>query len=143
MDPETPWEPDEPAHLFAYGTLKPRSGDEAASAGWTVDALRGRLYDLGPYPALVDLDDPSAPWIEGFVRPVGRSELIEVLDVYEGIDEGPFARRAATSRAGRRVWVYVHSRALPASARGPVLVWNPPDPEFRPDLGRRYSSGEP
>ena len=37
--------------------------------------MRGRLYDLGPYPALIDLDDPAAGWVEGYVRAVEPAEL--------------------------------------------------------------------
>ena len=52
--------------------------------GWVPDAVRGRLYDLGPYPGLFDLDDPSAGWALGYVRPVTRDELEGPLDEYEG-----------------------------------------------------------
>jgi hypothetical protein len=41
--------------LFAYGTLMPADPVAAARQGWRRDAVRGRLYDLGPYPALIDL----------------------------------------------------------------------------------------
>src|SRR4051812_6485646 len=39
-----------PTLLFAYGTLAPGGPEEAALDGWTADAVRGRLFDLGPYP---------------------------------------------------------------------------------------------
>jgi gamma-glutamylcyclotransferase (GGCT)/AIG2-like uncharacterized protein YtfP len=106
--------PAEPTLLFAYGTLGPAS---AAEAGWREDAVRGRLFDLGPYPALVDLDDPGVGWVHGNVRPVGASELRRRLDTYEGVDEGLYRRVAATTRSGRRAWVYVYARALPPGAR--------------------------
>jgi hypothetical protein len=41
--------------LFAYGTLMPADPVAAARQGWRRDAVRGRLYDLGPYLALIDL----------------------------------------------------------------------------------------
>ena len=44
--------------------------------GWTADRVRGRLYDLGPYPALVDCDEPGAGWVEGYVRPIEPGELL-------------------------------------------------------------------
>ena len=46
--------------LFAYGTLMPLDLRSAEKEGWSADAVRGRLYDLGLHPALVDLDEPAA-----------------------------------------------------------------------------------
>lgn len=109
--------------LFAYGTLVPTASDCRAAEGWEPDAVRGRLFDLGPYPGLVDLDDPSAAWVEGFARPVEELELIGRLDPYEGVDEGLYRRESTTTRAGRPAWVYVFARPLPASARGPIARW--------------------
>jgi gamma-glutamylcyclotransferase (GGCT)/AIG2-like uncharacterized protein YtfP len=119
--PEPPW-------LFAYGTLGPRGRLGRDAAGWRPDAVRGRLYDLGPYPALVDLDDPAADWVEGHVRPADRAELERRLDPYEGVGEGLYRRVAATTREGRRAWVYTYARPLPASARGPIRRWGGPPP---------------
>jgi gamma-glutamylcyclotransferase (GGCT)/AIG2-like uncharacterized protein YtfP len=113
--------------LFAYGTLGPRGGAAAeAAGGWHADAVRGRLYDLGPYPALIDPDDPAAGWVEGHVRPVDRDELERHLDPYEGVDKGLYRRVVATTRDGRRAWVYAYARPLPASARGPFRSWGGP-----------------
>ncbi|MDR3636211.1 MAG: gamma-glutamylcyclotransferase [Isosphaeraceae bacterium] len=108
---------DQPDLLFAYGTLAPRSAAEAASGGWLEDEMRGRLFDLGPYPALVDLNDPSARWVKGYVRYTDLDELGGRLDAYEGVGEGLYRRVAATTRAGRRAWVYVYALPLPAGAR--------------------------
>lgn len=108
---------DEPELLFAYGTLAPASAQDAAREGWREDAIRGRLFDLGPYPGLVGLDDPTAIWVKGYTRRVDPDELRGRLDAYEGVDEGLYRRVAATTRAGRRAWVYVYARALPATAR--------------------------
>src|SRR4051812_17317840 len=102
-----------PELLFAYGTLGPPGPEAMAHGGWVADAVRGRLYDLGPYPALVDTEDPDADWVEGHVRPVSRRELDDFLDPYEGVDEGLFRRVAVTTRAGRRAWVYVFARPMP------------------------------
>lgn len=112
-----------PSLLFAYGTLAPSEPVDAAERGWTADAVRGRLFDLGPYPALVDLDDPRAEWVEGYVRRVDSTELTCVLDPYEGVDDGLYRRVAAVTRDGRPVWVYVYARPLPPQARGPFLHW--------------------
>jgi indolepyruvate decarboxylase len=109
--------------LFAYGTLGPAGPDDEARGGWEADAVRGRLYDLGPYPALVAWDDPGAGWVEGHVRPVDRRELEGPLDAYEGVEEGLFLRVLATTRGGREVWVYVYPHPLPQCARGPLERW--------------------
>ncbi len=109
--------------LFAYGTLVPREPGPRRRAGWRPDAVRGRLYDLGPYPGLVDLDDPGASWVEGFVRPVDEAELTGRLDPYEGVDEGLYRREPTTTRAGRPAWVYTYARPLPEGAYGPLVRW--------------------
>jgi gamma-glutamylcyclotransferase (GGCT)/AIG2-like uncharacterized protein YtfP len=115
-----------PSLLFAYGTLAPAGPGVAASGGWVADRVRGRLYDLGPYPALFDCGDPLASWVEGYVRPVEGDELTGRLDAYEGVDEGLYRRVQATTEAGRLVWVYVYARPLPAGARGPLVQWQRP-----------------
>lgn len=107
--------------LFAYGTLGPLPAED--DPRWTPDAIRGRLYDLGPYPVLVDWDDPLVGWVEGHVRALADGELESNLDPYEGVDEGLFVRIRATTRLGRLVWVYVYPHALPKCARGPLTCW--------------------
>ena len=115
-----------PDLLFAYGTLGPSDPEAAARGGWAADAVRGRLFDLGPYPALVDADDPDAGWVEGHVRAVERRELEGRLDRYEGVNQGLYRRVQVTTRSGRLAWVYVFARPLPAGARGPVTRWEGP-----------------
>jgi gamma-glutamylcyclotransferase (GGCT)/AIG2-like uncharacterized protein YtfP len=117
-----------PTLLFAYGTLAPTSPASAAEGGWIADRVRGRLYDLGPYPALLDCGDPTSSWVEGYVRPAEIDELSGRLDSYEGVDEGLYRRVTAMTEAGRRVWVYVYARPLPAQARGPLSRWERPRP---------------
>jgi gamma-glutamylcyclotransferase (GGCT)/AIG2-like uncharacterized protein YtfP len=109
--------------LFAYGTLGPTDARDAAGRGFEPDAVRGRLYDLGPYPALVDLDDPSASWVEGHVRATSPDELEDVLDPYEGTSSGLFVRRRTRTRAGRTAWVYAYGRPLPEWVHGPTTRW--------------------
>ncbi len=110
--------------LFAYGTLSPENPEVALSEGWVEDAVRGRLFDLGPYPALVDHDDPHAGWVEGYVRPVAWDQLAGSIDSYEGVGEGLYRRVSVVTRGGRQVWVYVYASPLPGSAIGPVSRWN-------------------
>lgn len=127
--------------LFAYGTLGPADLEIAARDGWAADAVRGRLFHLGPYPALIDLDREDARWVEGFVRPVTERELIERLDPYEGVNEGLYQRAATISRGGRRVWVYVYARPIPPGARELFRAWHERD-SATTDFGERPGSGE-
>ena len=98
--------------------------------GWTPDAVRGRLYDLGPYPALVDLDLPEAGWVEGYVRRVEPAELVS-LDTYEDVAHGPYRRVETTTRDNLRAWIYVYGRPLPPHATGPRSRWAAPAREER------------
>ncbi len=107
-------------HLFAYGTLGPADEEAVERDGWTVDAVRGRLYDLGPYPILLDLDDPGAEWVEGHVRDLESVERLRRLDSYEG---ETFVRRSTFTRSGVPVWVYVYVLPRPDEARGPMERW--------------------
>jgi gamma-glutamylcyclotransferase (GGCT)/AIG2-like uncharacterized protein YtfP len=112
--------------LFAYGTLVPRQGTRLVREGWVADAVRGRLYDLGAYPGLVDVDDPSAGWVLGYVRPVTPDELEGPLDRYEEVGRGLFRRIRTTTRDNRSVWIYLYSRPVPPEARGPLDRWRAP-----------------
>jgi gamma-glutamylcyclotransferase (GGCT)/AIG2-like uncharacterized protein YtfP len=110
--------------FFAYGTLAPESPDVALREGWLADAVRGRLYDLGPYPALVDHEDSGAGWVEGYVRTVSLDQLTGSLDSYEGVGDGLYRRVEVITRAGRQVWMYVYAQPVPSSAIGPLARWN-------------------
>jgi gamma-glutamylcyclotransferase (GGCT)/AIG2-like uncharacterized protein YtfP len=124
--------------LFAYGTLMPDEPERAALAGWSTDAVRGRLYDLGAYPALVDLDDPAAGWVEGYVRAVDLAELEGPLDAWEEVENGLYRRQQTTTRYGRRVWVYLYTQPLPPDARGPLAHWH--GARRRPASAQRYDN---
>ncbi len=131
------------ALLFAYGTLVPRDPLERARLNWQPDAVRGRLYDLGPYPGLLDLNAEGAPWVEGFCRPVEHDELIHRLDPYEAVAEGLYRRERTPTREGRTVWVYVYNRPLPQAARGPIDSWHGPASGYRaPSLHQNASALE-
>lgn len=98
-------------HLFAYGTLASDSPgallDDCERVGTGV--VRGTLYDLGGYPALLlSGDDPVSGVI--WRCPFDR---LGALDRYEGTDEGLF-RRAAVEVGGHACWVYVAGPKLGA-----------------------------
>jgi len=128
--------PPVPDLLFAYGTLGPAGPEAIGRDGWAADAVRGRLFDLGTYPVLVDWDVPGVGWVEGYVRPVGPAELEGRLDAYEGVDEGLYRRIAAPTRAGRWAWVYAYPHPLPPGARGPLTRWEGLPSESAPSGGR-------
>jgi gamma-glutamylcyclotransferase (GGCT)/AIG2-like uncharacterized protein YtfP len=109
--------------LFAYGTLMPADAHSAARGGWEKDAVRGRLFDLGPYPALVQIGDPQAGWVEGFIRSVDLACLEGPLDSWEEVAAGKYCRVHTRTRGGKLAWVYVYARPLPPDARGLPDRW--------------------
>ncbi len=89
--------------LFAYGTLKDGVADlldgcERVGTG----EVRGTLYDLGDYPALLLSGDDPVP---GVIWRCPTDRLPD-LDRYEGTDEGLF-RRAGVQVGDHACWVYV------------------------------------
>lgn len=100
--------------LFAYGTLRSDSPgrllDGCARVGTGV--VRGTLYDVGSYPALLlSGDDP----VGGEIWRCPTHRLAD-LDRYEGTAEGLF-RRVGVQVGDYPCWVYVAGPAL-----GPRLV---------------------
>jgi gamma-glutamylcyclotransferase (GGCT)/AIG2-like uncharacterized protein YtfP len=131
-------------HLFLYGTLRPdlARGELAAlvqplrSLGQAT--MRGRLYDLGPYPAAV-LDDAADSQLVGQVVALPDDPaLLARLDAYEGFDPHRPAeslylrvRREATLGDGRVLdcWVYAYNRhpgAAPQVPSGDYADWKRP-----------------
>lgn len=109
-------------HLFVYGTLRRDTGHPAAvllerrarEVGWGL--LRGRLYDLGPYPAVVRSQDPGHR-VRGLVYRMepGLAELLLAeLDRYEGAS---FRREVVSvhleSGESISAWVYLYARTPP------------------------------
>lgn len=73
--------------LFVYGTLRQGGSNDIArllpSATRIAAArMRGRLFDLGPYPALVA--DASAAWVEGEIYDIPQHGW-SVLDALEDV----------------------------------------------------------
>jgi gamma-glutamylcyclotransferase (GGCT)/AIG2-like uncharacterized protein YtfP len=109
-------------HLFVYGTLRHDTGHPAAgllerrarAVGFGL--LRGRLYDLGAYPAAVRSAEPEHR-VRGIVyrlEPGLREVLLTDLDAYEGAE---YRRELAAVRleSGETVsaWVYLYARTPP------------------------------
>lgn len=118
-------------HLFVYGTLMPHAGHpmgarlarESRLLGGA--AMRGRLFDLGRYPALVE-DGSGEGLVHGEVYALNSpSASLRWIDRYEGIIPGRESgsdyervqRRASLETGGTILaWVYVY-RAPLTSAR--------------------------
>lgn len=103
--------------LFVYGTLLPGQvnwhvlAPFVADEGWA-DSAAGDLYDTG-------LGWPAAVFTDGSGQVVGRvftladdtlAEALAVLDEFEGIHEGAYARIEVATHGGRAAWAY-HSGA--------------------------------
>jgi gamma-glutamylcyclotransferase (GGCT)/AIG2-like uncharacterized protein YtfP len=123
--------------LFVYGTLMSsapnpmsrRLGREARLIGPA--AVRGTLYDLGRYPALVESGDGL---VHGEVHELSNpAGPLRWLDAYEGIVPGrqaPYERvlRIAELATGARLeaWVYVYRRDLRHARHIESGRWLPP-----------------
>ena len=90
-------------HLFTYGTLTDDApgileGCERVDTG----VVRGTLYDLGDYPALLLGGDDPVPGV------IWRcpADRLPALDRYEAVEDGLF-RRAGVQVGEYACWVYV------------------------------------
>lgn len=120
--------------LFVYGTLMPSATDElgkeerirlqCGSISIGAATARGRLYDLGGYPALVPGDNPDEQVHGEAVEIADPVQVFRWLDVYEGIGDerggseyvrvvGPVTLAASGVQLA---WMYVY-REVPPNAR--------------------------
>jgi gamma-glutamylcyclotransferase (GGCT)/AIG2-like uncharacterized protein YtfP len=111
-----------PERLFVYGTLLDNARVDELIGGHSVwrriasATISGRLYDVGPYPALRRARD-SRDRVLGVVIELedGRT-AIPRLDAYEDMGFGLYVRRRCLARlsGGRSVaaWVYEYSRSV-------------------------------
>lgn len=100
-----------PVRIFLYGTLRRGGGADQLLRGCTPEGpatVRGRLHDLGPYPALVL--DPGGDPVHGEIWECPGRMLGE-LDRYEGVQVELF-ERVKVRLAGRPCFVYVAGSAL-------------------------------
>ncbi len=114
-------------HLFVYGTLM--SGMEASHLLSEIARpvgrghVRGRLYDLGEFPALLPGQPGDIVW--GEVYRILRPAALRQIDRYEGFDPrrpSSLYRRQATrvileDGTSLLAWAYVYNRPLPPNAR--------------------------
>ena len=107
-----------PAAFFVYGTLKRGQSNyplvEAAVCGVVPATIRGRLYDVGPFPALAEGDEAVRGEVLA-VDPGELSRLLAMLDQLEGyLPSDPagsiYLRRVVTAAtdAGGEVAAYAY-----------------------------------
>ena len=129
----------QPAHVFAYGTLKKGQcrerfwahGPREIALAW----IHGALFDTGPYPALTEGDDLVAGELWMF-EDDQINEILQVLDAEEGY-HGPGAsdnlyRRqivACETQDGRmfgaHAYFYARCNEFPTFHRlHPTVQWN-------------------
>jgi len=113
--------------LFAYGTLQEaRQRDTVLRGASTREigrgSVAGTLYDLGEYPGLVA---EGAARVPGLLIELADEAALALLDAYEGVDEGLYARIRTPVRldTGDEVeaWVYVYLR--PVDGRPRIASW--------------------
>lgn len=125
--------------LFVYGTLLPGSGIDLAERLEPIEParVRGRLYDLGRYPALVLAGQEEAAdtcgWVHGLLCAVpDEADLWARLDRYEGYDPADpdgseYVRRRARawseSDEWRACWVYDFSQPIDTARLLPDGRW--------------------
>lgn len=127
--------------LFVYGTLRPFVAIPmarwlAAEAHYVGPAsARGRLHDLGPYPAM-HAARGRRQWVVGDVYRVASPRILRVLDLYEAGARAvrPRFKRVRctvtlTCRGQRPAWVYLYR---PRVLRAPRIVGG----DYRRHLGR-------
>ncbi len=128
----------EPSHCFVYGTLKRGQSNypliAAAVRAASPATIRGRLYDVGPFPALAHGDET----VSGELLLIASEALADVLvtlDDLEGYDvadpTGSFYLRgvvAATTADGREyaAYVYFYNRETDGLHHLPDGAWHGP-----------------
>lgn len=108
--------------LFTYGQLQLGLNEPSSVSRAWPDRVRGLLYDLGSYPAAIQIGLVER-WFHGFVLEIAESELLEELDQFEDVEKGLYRRVRAYTESGFEVWVYAYARPLPPGAFGPIDRW--------------------
>lgn len=116
-----------PDLVFVYGTLKDSRRLRAMLrdvSRWRIlgtGTIVGRLYDLGPYPALVASSDASDRVPGLLVKLESGDAGLARLDEYEDVAHGLYVRQQAEVRldddSARQAWVYVYCRPVDGAPR--------------------------
>ena len=118
-----------PRHIFFYGTLmrgfplRKRSGIDAWIRFAGCGEVTGALFDLGPYPGLLDADGHVRGEAYEIVACVPLLERADAVERFERANPAAseYVRRAVGCRLddGRTVdaWVYFYNRSVAAAER--------------------------
>ena len=114
-------------YLFVYGTL--RRGQRNPMNLWLkrnaefsgVGKFRGRLYDLGSYPAALPSRGGDATVIEDIYLLRNAERILKVLDTYEG-KRFQRIRTAVTSLKRKKIVVWVYILKEPVIGRATIPV---------------------
>ena len=113
--------------LFAYGTLQEARQRDAVLRGAATreigrGSVAGTLYDLGEYPGLVA---DGAARVPGTLIELPDEAALALLDAYEGVDEGLYARVRATVRleTGDELEAWLYSYLRPVDGRPRIASW--------------------
>ncbi len=115
--------------LFVYGTLMRGGVNERFLASperarFVEEArVRGQLYDIGEFPALVTDVGPEAEesWVYGEIYALEDADiLLKTLDVIEGVNEAYPERslfrrerlKAFSASGEKMVWAYIYNQPL-------------------------------
>ena len=144
----------QPHALFVYGTLKQGLSNYHLIAAFVRTAIpatiRGRLYDVGPFPALA-VDDEVVHGEVLTVEPIALPHLLAILDDLEGYyPDDPtgsmYVRRIVTAATGDGGAVEAHAYFYnrdPAGLRHlPGGLWSGPSaPEGAEGAGELFDFG--
>jgi gamma-glutamylcyclotransferase (GGCT)/AIG2-like uncharacterized protein YtfP len=110
----------EPCYLFVYGSLRREVAGpmglylQQRATFVSMGSCAGKLYDLGPYPGLIDAKEGRVRGELWLIRAPEEATLAE-LDEYEGESPPLFTRekREVLTEHGARVaaWVYLYRRS--------------------------------
>ncbi len=85
--------------------------------------VRGILYDLGDYPGLVDGSETDR--VAGLLLELSDAGALALLDRYEGVEEGLYARRTVAvgldDGGTSDAWVYFYARSVASRRR--ITAW--------------------
>lgn len=108
--------------IFAYGLLKPDISPPQTMVNCWPDAVFGDLYDLGDYPAIINVEK-SKNTVQGYCLEIDAMELIR-LDEFEDTESGEYRRILTKTHADHHCWIYEYGFEIPNDAIA-VSHWPP------------------
>lgn len=97
--------------LFVYGRLQTGYDPPDSVSAWTVDAVRGYMFDRDDDPALINPGFANEPWCWGQLLTIDEKELASIDESEDG-----YLRQRITTFHGYRAWIYAYTGAPPPNA---------------------------